>query len=85
MSTIDALEKPVMISTIDNPFNPFTHWEEWCSFDISHGHNSWEKVARLGQTSDLLSDEENQQIVRNAIFRLIELDPVGEYIAVYDE
>ena len=28
----------VRITTIDNPFNPFTEWDEWFNFDLQKGY-----------------------------------------------
>lgn len=52
MVTFDPLSKDseaddeVMITTRDNPYNPFTQWREWWAFDTQKGYNSWQVVAR---------------------------------------
>ena len=33
-------EKQAMLSTADNPWNPFTNFNEWYAFDVVHGYNS---------------------------------------------
>lgn len=71
----------VMITTMDNPYDPFTQWDEWSAFDLSHGYNSWNKVARLAKISDHNTDEDNERAITDAIYRLVDLDPIGEYRA----
>lgn len=52
MVTFDPLSKDsevdeeVMITTRDNPYNPFTQWRDWWAFDTQQGYNSWQLVAR---------------------------------------
>ena len=37
--------KEFMLSTSDNPYNPFTQFKEWYSFDISKGYNTCSYLA----------------------------------------
>lgn len=52
MVTFDPITKEsnvddeVMITTRDNPFNPFTQWRDWWAYDTGKGYNSWMLVAR---------------------------------------
>ena len=64
----------VMLTTIDNPFNPFTQFEEWFAFDTAKGYNSCSRVARLIDTSSDLSDEEEQFMNESAIDTIIKND-----------
>lgn len=79
-------ERAAMITTVDNPYNPFTQWDEWLAFDISHGYNSWNMVARLAGVSDLdsLSDKDRIDILNDTIKRIVDEDPLGIYIARYE-
>lgn len=54
-------------STDDNPYNPFTHFDEWYAYDTSHNHNSLGIMARLARQSPGLTDEENSQEIEQAI------------------
>jgi len=57
MVTFDPISKEsqvddeVMITTRDNPFNPFTQWRDWWAFDTQKGYNSWSVVAREARLS----------------------------------
>lgn len=74
-----------MLTTIDNPNNPFTHYDEWMGWDMWMGYNTNGLLARIANTSDALSDTENQEEVERAMNRIIELDPFGLFIKVNAE
>lgn len=37
----------MMLTTIDNPFNPKTNYDEWRQWDQDSGYNTEEYIARL--------------------------------------
>ncbi len=74
-----------MLTTIDNPFNPFTQFDNWFSFDESLGYHSCSYLARIAKTSNDLSDEDYEMEVEDAIDEIIELDPFGIYKKVYED
>src|SRR4051812_2249932 len=45
-----------MLTTIDNPFDPFTQWREWLDWDEKAGYHTSGLLALLSPTSDELSD-----------------------------
>ena len=67
------------ITTVDNPFNPFTQFDSWYRFDEDKGYHSCAYLARIARTSDSLSSAENQkEIEKNDIFEQI-FGYVGKY------
>lgn len=81
--------KMVRVTTADNPFNPFTEWDEWYFYDLSKGYSTCERLDRLSNTSSQLSDELNNEELEQAIDQLVEVGAVGkdgtivDYIKVY--
>lgn len=81
--------KMVRVTTTDNPFNPFTEWDEWYFYDLSKGYSTCERLDRLSNTSSQLSDELNNEELEQAIDQLIEIGAVGkdgtivDYVKVY--
>ena len=63
-----------MLSTLDNPFNPFDNFDSWLMFDIQHGYDCCGYLGRIARTSDQLSDTENDQEIERAIDEIIRLD-----------
>ena len=70
----------VMLSTKDNPFDPFEQFTSWFLFDIEKGYNSCGYLDRIARTSDQLSDEENKKEIERAIDEIIKFDLTGMYI-----
>lgn len=75
-------EKEFMLSTIDNPFNPFTKFDEWNQFDMEKGYNSLGLLARIAETSNEFSDLENNEEINNAIDEILKFDLIGIRIKV---
>lgn len=69
-----------MLTTIDNPFNPFENFSNWFLFDVEKGYNSCAYLGRIARTSDQLSDIENDQEVERAIDEIIENDFLNIYV-----
>jgi len=67
-------ERDFMLTTKDNPYNPWTNYDEWYAYDLIKGYNSPSYQARIAVTSDQLSDEENDQIINDAIEEIIRID-----------
>lgn len=60
-----------MLTTYDNPFDPFTQWDEWFAYDMSAGYNTPGLLARVAQTSDELSDLDQFLAVQDAIDEIV--------------
>lgn len=76
------METKVMITTIDNPYNPFTDYDNWLAFDIEKGYYTCNKLARISNVTDDMTDKEMIEEEERAINRLIEIDPLDIYIKV---
>ncbi len=68
-----------MITTIDNPFNPFTQYDEWLAFDEQMGYYTNNYLARIANTSFELSESEENEEIDNAIDEIVRLDPFLMY------
>lgn len=73
------------LTTKDNPWNPFTNFKEWMTFDITYNYNCSERLARVARTSDALTAEENNEEIRRAIAKIIANDPLNIYTIVESE
>lgn len=70
----------VMMSTVDNPFDPFTDFAKWLSYDTEKGYNTCGLVARLAQTSSELSEDQGVEDVEAAIDEFIAIDPLHLFV-----
>lgn len=63
--------KDVWITTVDNPFDPFTQWERWFQFDEANGYKTCERVAAFAHPSkENLTNKENNEFIDQALTRL---------------
>lgn len=74
--------RQVMLSTVDNPFDPFDQFDSWYNYDMDKGYSSCCYLSRVAFTSDSLSDAENTQEIEHAIDSIIANDPCNAYIKV---
>ena len=77
--------KEVMLTTADNPFDPFDQFDSWFMFDTDKGYNSCGLIDRIARTSDQLSDAENRREIDRAIAEIIKYDPLNIYRRVTRE
>lgn len=68
-----------MLTTYDNPYDPFEQFQSWFLFDVEKGYNSCAYLGRIARTSEQLSDEENNIIIEEAIDDIIKYDFMNIY------
>lgn len=71
-----------MLTTVDNPFNPFTHFNEWYGWDVAAGYNTLQYLARIAMTTHDLPDALYSLEVERAIDEIIEMNVLGIYMKV---
>lgn len=74
-----------MLTTYDNPYDPFKQFTEWFLFDTEKGYNSCGYLARIARTSDGLSDVENDEEIERAIDEILKYDFLGVYIKAKEQ
>jgi len=63
-----------MLTTFDNPYDPFEQFASWFLFDVEKGYNTCAYLGRIARTSDQLSEEENELEIERAIDEIIKYD-----------
>lgn len=66
--------KECMLTTFDNPYDPFKQFDLWWMYDSEKGYNSCAYLARIAKTSDVFTEEENLKEIENAIDEIIKYD-----------
>lgn len=75
-----------MLTTTDNPFNPFTQFDEWYRFDVDAGYNTSAFLARIVVDSDELSEPDQSAAIEDAIDEVVRENVLGIYRKVtFDE
>jgi len=72
----------VMLTTIDNPWNPFTHWDEWREYDESSGYYTLALLGRVVITSDEMSEADQDLAVSDAIDEIVKENVSGVHVKV---
>ncbi len=60
-----------MLTTMDNPYDPFTQFDEWLSYDMQAGHNTAGMLARIARDTDELSDGDQHMLIQEAIDEIV--------------
>lgn len=68
-----------MLTTIDNPFDPWTQWDEWYAWDNQAGYDTPSYLARIVRTSDELSEADQSQAIEDAIDEIVKENVLGIY------
>ena len=77
------MSNDVMLTTYDNPFNPFEQFSSWFLFDVEKGYNTCERLARVANIPEGLSEKETEVATNKAIDDMIKYDFLNIYKKVY--
>lgn len=67
------------LTTIDNPFDPFTQFDSWFLFDNEKGYNSCSRLDRVIEISDEMSEAEINEEIERGIDEIIKHDFLNIY------
>lgn len=71
-----------MLTTVDNPFDPYSDYEKWFAFDTSMRYNTCGLLARFTKSSDELSEADQDDAIEQAMDDIIANDPLGIFMKV---
>lgn len=69
----------VMLTTIDNPHDPFEEFDLWYAYDTRLGYHTSSYLARIVVLSDELSEEDYNIALEQAIDEIIDIHDGGIY------
>lgn len=93
MSKQTVKVEDAVLTTVDNPWNPFTNWDEWYAYDELKGYNTSGLLARFVITSNDISEADNFSAILEGMNEIVKLNPLGihyilrstdEFISPYD-
>ena len=73
----------VMLTTVDNPYDPFEEFSKWFTWDTTQGYNTSGLVARLARTTDEFGDSKQEKMIEDAIDEFLSLVGTDVYTKVY--
>lgn len=80
--TEDYTTQQYMLSTVDNPYNPFVDFSQWFMFDTEKGYNSCSRLDRIANWTDDMTQKEVDDETERAIDEIIKYDFMDVYIKV---
>ena len=81
------MAEEVMLTTIDNPYNPFDNFEQWYMFDELQARREnrptcCSYLARVDCSSDEVSEAEQRQTMNDIIDEIVQLNLSGKFIKI---
>ncbi len=73
------METEYMLTTLDNPFDPFEQFTSWFLFDVEQGYYTCNYLARIANTNDEMSQKEKDIEIERAIDEIILYNPLNIY------
>ena len=79
------MDRTYMLSTTDNPFDPFNDFTSWYMFDCEKGHNTCARLARLANVNAEMSQKEIDEELERAMDFILEHDLEDKFIKVHEK
>lgn len=73
------MDTAVMLTTFDNPYDPFDDFISWWMFDIEMGYNTCGLIARIARYSEDFSVAEEKAETERAIDQIVNYDFLNIY------
>lgn len=74
-----------MLTTVDNPYNPFEEFDMWNEYDTASGYHTLAFLARVVSTSHNISDADYNLAIELAMFEIEKENVLGIYRRVSRE
>ena len=73
------MAKQTMLTTKDNPYDPFEDFTSWFLFDIEKGYNTCGRLMRIANIPDDFTEQEVDEEIERAIDTIIKYDVLNIY------
>lgn len=73
------------VTTLDNPYDYFTQFDEWYAFDTQKGYNTCAYVARIAKTSSEMSEKDYENAVNDAVEEILDFNLTGNYVKTVEK
>lgn len=85
MNDIENNNRDFLLTTVDNPYDPFEEFDAWLAFDSGKGYNTCGLLARLTPTIESSSDFNDDLTIELAMQQIIKDNPYGVHKIVYQK
>mgnify|MGYP006967181052 CR=1 FL=1 len=73
------MDTEIMLTTFDNPYDPFDDFVQWFMFDVEQGYYTCSKLARIARSSEEFSTIEDKIETERAIDEIVHYDDANIY------
>ena len=80
-----VIEQSYMLTTLDNPFDPFDDFTSWYMYDCEKGHNTSSRLARIANLHGEMSQKEADDEMNRAMDFIMKYDFEDKYIKVQEK
>ena len=74
-----------LLTTIDNPYNPFVDFSSWYMFDCEKGHNTSARLARIANIDCEMTQKEIDEETERAMNLIAKYDFEDKYVLGTEE
>lgn len=71
--------RDVMLTTVDNPYDPFENFDEWYAYDVDQGYFTCAYLARIAHTSNEVENFDDDSSIEDAIDEILSMNVLGIY------
>lgn len=82
LTVVSEVDEELMLTTIDNPYNPKTEYDKWRQWDVENEYRTEEYLARMTDIpddADLGNDWIVNDLTNQAVHKILENDVLGVY------
>ena len=79
------METKYMLTTLDNPFDPFNEFTSWYMFDCEKGHNTSSRLARIAEIDSEMTQKEIEEEMDRVMNLIIKYDFEDKYIKIQEK
>lgn len=78
-------KKELKITTFDNPFSPFSQFNEWYQYDTRMGYDTLGLLNRMSLSSSQLSEEDQNRIIEDTMISMVRIFPETYKLVIVDD
>ena len=79
------MAKDCMLTTFENPYNPFDDFTLWLMYDKEQGYDTCERLARIAKLTDDMSQDEIDAETDRAMDEILFYDFLNIYKKVWQD
>ncbi len=77
--------KELKITTFDNPFSPFSQFDEWYQYDTRMGYDTLGLLNRMSLSSSQLSEDDQKRIIEDTMISIVRMFPDTYKLVIVDD